>query len=171
MQDLDIMKLKANVSALWLKQWMVLAAGTIDDFNAMTVGWGSIGGMWGKPFVQVVVRPGRYTFQYMEKYRTFTISLFPEEYKKALVVLGTKSGRDCDKIAESGLSVVPSKMVEAPAFEEAELIMECRKTYWQDMNPENFLDRAIDEHYPQKDHHRIYYGEIIRVVATEVYGQ
>jgi len=121
--------------------------------------------------VQVVVRPGRYTFQYMEKYRTFTISLFPEEYKKALVVLGTKSGRDCDKIAESGLSVVPSKMVEAPAFEEAELIMECRKTYWQDMNPENFLDRAIDEHYPQKDHHRIYYGEIIRVVATEVYGQ
>jgi flavin reductase (DIM6/NTAB) family NADH-FMN oxidoreductase RutF len=95
----------------------------------MTVGWGSMGGMWGKPFVQVVVRPGRYTFQYMEKYPTFTLCAFPESCKKALTVLDTKSGRNSDKISESGLTVIESKVVEAPSYKEAELILECRKMY------------------------------------------
>jgi flavin reductase (DIM6/NTAB) family NADH-FMN oxidoreductase RutF len=108
----------------------------------MTVGWGSMGGMWGKPFVQVVVRPGRYTFQYMEKYPTFTLCAFPESCKKALTVLGTKSGRNSDKISESGLTVIESKVVEAPSYKEAKLILECRKMYWQDMDPKNFLTSA-----------------------------
>jgi len=171
MRELNVMNLKAGNSALWLNQWLVLTAGTINDFNSMTVGWGSIGGMWGKPFVQVVVRPTRHTFQYMEKYPTFTLCALPRDFRKALKVLGTKSGRDSDKVAESGLTVVGSKAVEAPAFAEAELILECRKTYWQDMNPQNFLDQGIEAQYPLQDYHRIYYGEIVRVAATEQYGE
>jgi flavin reductase (DIM6/NTAB) family NADH-FMN oxidoreductase RutF len=154
---------------IWFDKWLVLTSGTADDFNSMTVGWGSIGGMWKKPFVQVVVRPGRYTFEYMEKYPTFTLCAFPEQYKKSLMVLGTKSGRDSDKITESGLTVVASEIVEAPAYREAELILECRKTYWQDMHPDNFVDERIDANYPGKDYHRIYYGEIVRISADERY--
>ncbi len=169
MEEIDAGTLQVKSAGIWLKQWLVLTSGTFEDFNAMTVGWGSIGGMWGRPFVQVVVRPGRHTLQYMEKYLTFTLCAFPRSCKEVLMVLGTKSGRDSDKVAESGLNVVKSKVVDAPAYREAELILECRKTYWQDMNPENFLSGAIEENYPQKDYHRIYFGEIVRAAGEAAY--
>ncbi len=169
MKEIDVAKFQVGGVGIWLKQWLLLTAGIRDDFNAMTVGWGSIGGMWGRPFVQVVVRPTRHTRQYMDKYQTFTLCAFPKENKKALTILGTKSGRDSDKIIESGLTVIESKVVEAPAYQEAELILECRKLYWQDMTPDNFLDPTIEESYPQKDYHRIYYGEIVRAAGEVAY--
>jgi len=170
MEEIDVTKLWVRGTGIWLKQWLVLTSGTFGDFNSMTVGWGSIGGMWGRPFVQVVVRPGRHTLQYMEKSPTFTLCAFPKSCREALMVLGTKSGRDSDKIAESGLTAVKSKIVEAPAYKEAELILECRKTYWQDMIPEHFLDPTIEENYLEKDYHRIYYGEIVRAAGEATYG-
>ena len=170
MEEIDVTKLWVRGTGMWLKQWLVLTSGTFQDSNSMTGGWGSIGGMWGKPFVQVVLRPTRHTLQYMEKYPTFTLCAFPKSCKEALMVLGTKSGRDSDKVAESGLTVVRSKVVDAPAYREAELILECRKTYWQDMNPEHFLDPTIEKNYPQKDYHRIYYGEIVRAAGEATYG-
>lgn len=169
MKEIDAETLQVKGVGIWLKQWLVLTAGTFEDFNSMTVGWGSIGGIWKRPFAQVVVRPGRHTFQYMEKSKTFTLCAFPASCRKALMVLGTKSGKDSDKVAESGLIVVRSTMVEAPAYREAELILECRKTYWQDMDPKNFLDDAIEENYPEKDYHRIYYGEIVRAAGEAAY--
>jgi len=169
MEEIDVETVQIKGVGIWLKQWLVLTSGTFDNFNSMTVGWGSIGGMWGRPFVQVVVRPGRHTLRYMEQYPTFTLCAFPKQYKKALTILGTKSGRDSDKITESGLTVVESKVVEAPVYREAELILECRKTYWQDMDPEHFLDAAIGENYPEKDYHRIYYGEIVRAAGEVTY--
>jgi flavin reductase (DIM6/NTAB) family NADH-FMN oxidoreductase RutF len=169
MEEIDVGTLQVRSADIWLKQWLVLTSGTFGDFNSMTVGWGSIGGMWKRPFALVVVRPGRHTFHYMEKYSTFTLCAFPNSRKEALMILGTKSGRDSDKIAESGLTVVESKVVEAPSYKEAELILECRKIYWQDMNPENFLSGDIEENYPLNDYHRIYYGEIVRASGEAAY--
>ena len=169
MEKIDAGTLQVKSADIWLNRWLVLTSGTLDDFNSMTVGWGATGGMWKRPFVQVVIRPSRHTFQYMEKYSTFTLCAFPESRKEALTILGTKSGRDSNKIAESGLTVMASEVVDAPAYQEAELILECRKIYWQDMNPENFLSESIKENYPQKDYHRIYYGEIVRAVGEVVY--
>lgn len=167
MKELKTEQLKIKAVDLWLKKWLVLTSGTMDDFNSMTIGWGSIGGMWWKPFVQVVVRPGRYTFEFMEKYPTFTVCSFPETYRDALQVIGTKSGRDGNKITEAGLTVVASKVVEAPSYKEAELVLECKKMYWQDMEPANFIDPGIHDRYPEKDYHRIYYGEIVRINAED----
>ena len=129
----------------------------------MTIGWGSFGVMWKKPFVQVVVRPTRYTYEFMERFDTFILCAFPEKYQKALTLLGTKSGRDCDKIQEAGLTPMAAPTVAAPAFAEADLIVECRKMYWQDVDPSHFLDNTIDENYPKKDYHRIYFGEILEI--------
>ncbi|MBN1877446.1 MAG: flavin reductase [Anaerolineae bacterium] len=147
---------------IWSSKWLLLTAGdfTAGRFNGMTVGWGSLGIMWGKPFVQVVVRPTRYTFEFMEHYATFTLCTFPEQYRKALQIMGTKSGRDGDKIAEAGLTPVASIKVAAPAFAEADLIIECRKIYWDDLDPTHFLSVETERHYAQKDYHRVYYGEI-----------
>lgn len=160
-------ELAVRPADLWLNEWLLLCAGTRDDFNAMTVAWGSIGGMWNEPFVQIAVRHSRHTFGFLEEHPHFTLSAFGEKGREALQLLGTRSGRDGDKIADSGLTVRPSRVVEAPGFEEARLILECEKTYWQDMEPEHFLDGAIAECYPENDYHRIYYGKILSVEIAD----
>ena len=91
MKAIDINNLSIKAVDLWMNQWLLLTAGNQDDFNMMTVAWGSIGCMWSKPFVQIVVRPQRYTYQYMEKYDTFTLCAFPPKYHKDLTQLGRKS--------------------------------------------------------------------------------
>lgn len=150
---------------LWANQWLLLTAGDFaaGRFNAMTIAWGSFGTMWGKPFAQVVVRPTRFTFEFMEKYPTFTLCAFPDTHRADLQLLGTRSGRNGDKIAESGLTPVASPNVHAPCFGEAELVVECRKIYYDDFKPAQFLDAEIEKNYPNKDYHRIYYGEIVGV--------
>ena len=171
-QLISIDQFNSNSISLWQNQWLALVSGdfTKNDYNAMTVAWGSIGCMWNKPFAQIVVRPGRYTYEFLEKYATFTLNVFPEDYKKALQILGSKSGRDGDKIAETGLTLAPAQQAAAPVFQEAELVFECKKIYFQDMNPGQFIDPKIDKNYPQKDYHRIYFGEILALEGVEKYA-
>jgi flavin reductase (DIM6/NTAB) family NADH-FMN oxidoreductase RutF len=153
------------------------SAGTFSEgsaapgrYNAVTVAWGSFGVMWHRPFAQVVVRPTRYTFDFREKGRDFTLSVFPERHRDALELLGTRSGRDGDKIQASGLTPIASTRVTAPGFAEAELILECRKIYSQDLDPARFLDPAIDANYPKKDDHRVYFGEILAALGVPEYA-
>ncbi len=152
-------------------QWMLLTSGDFKKrhFNTMAVGWGAFGTMWSKPFVHVVVRPTRYTHEFMEKYDTFTLCAFPEKHRKAVQLLGSKSGRDSDKIAESGLTPIASSKVAAPGFDEAELIIECRKIYCGKVDPAGFLDSDIAKNYPLKDYHSIYYGEVFVISGEKTY--
>lgn len=168
---ISVEALSLRVYDLWENQWLLLTAGDFQSghYNAMTIGWGSIGRMWDKPFVQVVVRPTRYTYEFMERYDTFTVCAFPETCKPALTLLGSKSGRDGNKIQESGLHPMASHYVKAPCFEEAELVFECRKMYWDDFDPGHFLDSEIQFLYPKKDYHRVYFGEILGIFGDETY--
>lgn len=145
--------------------WLALFAGDFNSgsYNAMTISWGSYGQIWNKMFFQVFVRPTRYTFEFMEKYDTFTLNAFGPKYKEALSILGSKSGRDGDKIALSGLSPMASRKVAAPCFREAKLVIECRKIYWHDLDSTHFLDGTIEGNYAKKDYHRAYFGEIVHI--------
>jgi flavin reductase (DIM6/NTAB) family NADH-FMN oxidoreductase RutF len=151
--------------------WLLLTAGDFaaKKYNAMTVGWGSMGVMWGKPFVQVVVRPTRHTHGFMQRCDTFTVCAFPAACRPALNILGTKSGRDGDKIAESGLTPVASRSVAAPSFKEAELVIECRKIYAAQFNPAHFIADFIAGNYTN-DYHWSYYGELVAVSGVEKYA-
>lgn len=153
---------------LWHNQWLLLTSGDFNssEFNMMTVGWGSFGTMWSRPFALIAVRTQRYTYQFTEEFDSFTLTAFPQSYHDTLNLLGTKSGRDIDKIQASGLTPIRSQTVESPGFAEAELIVECKKMYWQDLDPDHFLTRQIHLIYQEKDYHRIYFGEI-----TAVYGE
>ena len=164
---IDIHDLNLKPGDVWENDWFLLTAGDYKrgQFNTMTVAWGSLGTMWNKPFAQVVVRPSRYTLDFMERYDTFTLSRLPKKYKSALAFLGSKSGRDIpEKHLQAGLTPVEVSKVKAPAFDEADLIIACKKTYWQDMEEKNFLDTSIMSKYPgETDFHRIYFGEIMHV--------
>ena len=166
LKPIQLDEFSPRVLDLWDNQWLLLTSGDYskDEYNTMTVAWGSLGVMWNRPFAQVVVRPTRYTYNFMENFDTFTLCAFPEEYKDDLQLLGTKSGRDGDKISETSLRITASETVSAPSCEQAELVIECKKLYWQDFNPENFIDKKIDLNYPKKDYHRIYFGEILNIL-------
>jgi len=156
---------------LWDTRWLLLAAGDLasDRFNMMTVSWGGFGTLWHRPIAQVVVRPSRHTFGFVEAHDTFTLSALSEACRPVLERLGSCSGRDMDKVRDSGLTPIPSLVVAAPGFAEAELIVECRKIYWDDLEPSHFLDPTIRSHYPERDYHRLYLGEILAVRGTGTY--
>ena len=170
-RPIDPASLRVRIHDLFANQWLLLAAGDFQlrRYNAMTVAWGSIGTMWNKPCVQVVVRPQRYTRIFLEEFGTFTVSAFRPAFREALQVLGSKSGRDGNKIAASGLTPTASTVVGAPSFAEANLVIECRKVYWQDIDPKGFAVPSIAANYPGKDYHRIYFGEIAALTGTAEY--
>lgn len=154
------------------QKWFLLTAGDFSkkSYNAMTISWGSLGVLWNKPIVQVFVRPQRYTREFIDAFPTFTLTLFRNAYRPALQLLGTKSGRDGDKIAESGLTPEPSSRVAAPSFAEAELIIEARKLFSQKMEASAFHDPSlIPANYAGNDFHTLYFGEILAVRATAAY--
>ena len=171
LKTIPIKKFIINNVDLWSNKWLVLTSGDFEkkNFNSMIVGWGSLGVMWNRPFAQVVVRPTRHTYNFMEQYDSFTLCALPEKYRKALNLLGSKSGRHSDKIAESGLRPMASTKVAAPVYAEAELIIECQKIYWDDFKPQRFLDQRIHSNFPLKDYHRIYFGEILAVSGENKY--
>jgi flavin reductase (DIM6/NTAB) family NADH-FMN oxidoreductase RutF len=153
-----------NESAFKLigKDWMLVAAGNISDYNMMTASWGSFGVLWNRPIVSVFVRPPRYTYDYMESNLFFTLCFFDYKYRNLLNLLGSKSGRDIEKMK---IDELDSQSIENRSvfFDQARLVIECKKLYFNDINPANFLDSTLDGHYPKADYHRMYIGEVMNV--------
>lgn len=165
LKPIDIKDFSPRIFQLLDDQWLLLACGDFSQkhYNAMTVSWGSMGTIWNRPFVQVLVRPTRYTAEFMNRYDTFTVSAFGPDHRDALSLLGTMSGRDGDKIAVSRLTPMASRGVASPSFAEAELVLECRKLFWQDIDHSHFVDSSIEKHYPEKDYHRMFFGEVVGI--------
>jgi len=145
--------------------WMLITAGTSASFNTMTASWGGLGVLWERKVAYCFIRPTRHTYAFVERSANFTLSFFDEQYRKALQFCGTHSGRDTDKIKGAGLT--PVKEGTFVYFDEARLVLACRKMYFQDILPENFLDPKINDMYPQKDYHRMYVGEIVKALVKE----
>lgn len=147
------------------KQWMLVGAGNEDSHNMMTASWGGLGVLWNKPVSTVYIRPSRYTLEFVEREEYYALCFFGESYREALTFCGRHSGRDGDKCAQTGLT--PCFEEAAPYFEEAELVLICRKLYAQDMDPALFLDERIEDNYHGTDYHRMYIGEIEKVLVKE----
>ncbi|MBN1212423.1 MAG: flavin reductase family protein [candidate division Zixibacteria bacterium] len=156
----NVLKIPDNVFKLISKDWMLITAGRIDDFNTMTASWAGFGELWNKKVCFCFIRPVRYTYQFTEREDIFTLTFFEEKYRKVLNRCGTKSGRDIDKMKGIGLTPVKSEHGSV-YFSEARLMLECRKIYIHDLDPANFLDPAIEKEYPDKDYHRMYIGEVL----------
>lgn len=149
------------------QEWMLITAGNMDNFNTMTASWGTMGTLWHRPIAICFIRPQRYTYEFMENNLFFTLSFFPPEHRKILSYCGAHSGRNTDKIADTGL--IPYKTDKGNiSYEQASLFFECRKIYFGDIKPGNFLFTGlIDKMYPTKDFHRFYIGEIINAYQKE----
>lgn len=139
--------------------WMLVTAGTPESWNTMTASWGGLGHLWNRDVCFVFVRPQRHTRAFMDGNGLFTVSFFGEECRPALEFCGSRSGRDCDKAAETGL--VPFEPCGGcVAFEQARIVLAARKLYIHDLKAEGFLDEAPLSLYPSSDFHRMYVGGI-----------
>ena len=154
-----------NPFSLIGETWMLITAGTRESFNTMTASWGGLGVLWNKQIATCFVRPTRHTYGFMETAAGFSLCFFDERHRKILDYCGSRSGRNVDKVAKTGL--VPVFGGDAIYFEQARLVIECRKVYTFDIDPARFVDQGIDKLYPEKDYHRAYIGEIIRCLAKQ----
>jgi flavin reductase (DIM6/NTAB) family NADH-FMN oxidoreductase RutF len=157
-KQIDIETLKFNPFTKIGKEAFLITAGTPEKFNTMTASWGFMGVMWGKNCIEAVIRPTRLTYDFAEKSELFTVSFLPEEMKDVITYCGTHSGRDVDKCAETGL--IPVNLDGAVTFEQANLVLVCKKIYRGNMDPDGLAEeyRKFNEKDPL---HVQFIGEIL----------
>ncbi len=161
-KEIDVKCFTCNIFEKMGVEWFALTAGTPESYNTMTAAWGGIGVFVGKNVATAYIRPQRYTKEFVDNNELFTMSFLGEKHKKAHGIIGKKSGRDCDKIAEAGLHGV--EVGGAMAFEEAELVIVCKKLYSAPMSESGFINREdLERWYPARDIHTMYMGEIVAI--------
>lgn len=165
-KEIKVEDISGNPFKMIGKDWMLVTAEKDGKVNAMTASWGGLGIMWNKNVAYVFLRPQRYTKEFIDAADNFSLSFYNESYRKILSYLGTVSGRDEEKIEKSGLS--KATYANTPYFQEANLVLICKKLYAQQYDPEGFIDKTLDEkNYPQKDYHTMYIVEITKALIKE----
>ena len=144
------------------KEWALVTAGNMGNFNTMTISWGGLGTIWNKPVATVYVKPIRHTHSFLDSNEYFTVSFYGEEYRKDLAVLGTLSGRDGDKVAKTSLT--PVSVGNSISFKEAKITLLCKKIYRQDLITDTMPQEAIDKYYIDEAPHTMFIGEVIDII-------
>ena len=142
------------------KQWGLVTAGTKEKFNSMTISWGSMGTIWGKPMITVFIRPTRYTYEFIKSNEYFTVSFFDEKYRDKLSLMGNKSGRDIDKVKETGFT--PKFLDKGITYEEASETFVLKKWYFQFMDASQIPDDVKKVYYtPGDETHYMFIGLVV----------
>lgn len=159
-----------NAFRLIGKDWMLITAKGEDEngkqvVNTMTASWGGVGVLWNKPVAFCFIRPQRYTHTLTEQSDHFSLSFFSEEYRSALRLCGTKSGREIDKFEATGLT--PAMIGDTPYVKQARIIVLCRKLYADTLRADSFLDPALLQNYKDGDFHTVYVAEIEKILVSD----
>jgi flavin reductase (DIM6/NTAB) family NADH-FMN oxidoreductase RutF len=131
--------------------------------NLMTIGWGTLGSIWGLPMWVVLVRPSRYTYRCIEHTGCFTVNVPTDAISRACVTCGTKSGRDIDKFAVCKLDVEKSQYVLAPRVAQCPIVYDCQVVHSNDILPAKLSEDILKGSYVDNDFHRVYFGKILAV--------
>jgi hypothetical protein len=153
-------KISYNPFKKFHEQWGLVTAGTKEKFNSMTISWGSMGTIWGKPMITVFIRPTRYTYEFIKSNEYFTVSFFDEKYRDKLSLMGNKSGRDIDKVKETGFT--PKFLDKGITYEEASETFVLKKWYFQFMDASQIPDDVKKVYYtPGDETHYMFIGLVV----------
>jgi len=143
----------------------LLLASTRGDgrSNVMTIGWATPGVIWGLPIMVVLVRPSRYTYQFIKESKVFTVNVPTPEMRDFVNLCGTRSGRDVDKLAQVETSM--GQTVDCVTIDACPLVYECKVVHWNDVIPANLSPEIDRRAYARGDYHRLYYGQILGTLA------
>ncbi len=163
LEKIDISTLNDNFFTRIGREWMLVTAGNATKCNTMTASWGGIGVLWNKNVAFSFIRDSRYTLEFMDNSDYYTLSFFGGNMMKELTFCGKNSGREVDKIKETGL--IPVHDGNITYFEQAELVFVCKKLFKQPVSPDGFVDKTMtDKFYADNDLHELYVGEIAEVL-------
>lgn len=163
-KEINAREIEKNLIDAVSKEWMLITAGNKGGYNMMTASWGFMGEMWGNDTAIAMIRPQRYTMEFVDKSDYYTLSFYGDN-KDIHKVCGSMSGRDVDKTAETGLTPVFSD--DTVYFEEANLVLICKKQYVGELKEEDFTDKDPLKLYPEKDFHKMVFGKIEKVLIKE----
>lgn len=168
---MSVKDFNTDIFKLFDDQWALVTVGDKHKFNTMTISWGTLGSLWGnahkgKNICTVFVKPARYTHEFLDANEYFTVSFFDQTYLKALGILGSKSGRDGDKVTEAGLT--PKFLENGVTFEEAKTTFVLRKIYKHDLEKDKMPSDVVAQFYATDSladvPHTMYIGEILDVI-------
>ena len=166
MLEVSPSKLQDNPFQMIGQDWMLITAEKEGKVNTMTASWGGLGVMWGKNVAFIVIRPQRYTKEFVDAADSFSLSFYDNSFHKILGYLGTVSGRDEDKVSKSGLTILHEDSI--PYFSEANTVLFCKKLFKQQYEEKSFIDTNLPGiHYPEKDYHYLYIAEISKIFEKE----
>ena len=163
-KEITAKEIKRNLINAIANEWMLISAGDENGHNMMTASWGFLGEMWGNDTAIAMIRPQRYTMEFVEKQDYYALSFYGDN-KDIHKVCGSMSGRDVDKTAKTGLT--PIFADNTVYFSEANLVIICKKMYVQDMDEACFTDQEPLKWYPNKDYHKMIFGKIEKVLVKE----
>ncbi|GHU64351.1 flavin reductase [Clostridia bacterium] len=163
-REIQTKEFKENPFTFIAKEWLLITAGDETKTNAMTASWGGLGHIWGKDVAYIVIRPQRYTKEFVDTKGCFSLCCFGSDFRQELAYLGKVSGRNEDKITKCGLQL--NYDGQKPYFEEAKQVLFCKVLYQQNLTPENFIEKQLDAAmYPDKDYHTLYVAEIEKIIV------
>lgn len=166
-KKIDPKQLDVNPVKMYADDWMVVSAGSREQMNLMTISWGGLGELWNKPVATAYVTPARYTYEFLDREDYYTLCRFPEQMRDKLMYLGRTSGRDEDKVRGAGLTAEFTELGN-PVYEEADLIIECRKIYHDNFRAERLQQEQLDWYADrQVAPHGIFIGEIVNMWVKE----
>ena len=164
-KEISSCEIKGNLIKKLSKEWMLITAKGEEKTNTMTASWGGFGELWGKDVSYIVVRPSRYTFNLIEKEDYYSLCFFDEDKKSILSGCGKDSGRDVNKVEKYNLTEGTDL---APYFEEASLVLICKKLYGSMIEKGGFVSKEFaDSIYSDGDYHKLFVGEIVKVLERE----
>jgi len=168
-KKIDVKDMPGNTFALYDTHWALVTAGTPQSFNTMTISWGGLGWLWRRPVAFTFIRPSRHTFNFVEEQNCYTVSFFAKDAcREQLKVLGTQSGRDMDKMKDSGLT--PTWLDGQPTFEEAEIVLVCKKLYSAQFDHASLSDEVKTTAYPGVEADDLHVAYTSEIVACYVKG-
>ncbi len=163
-KEITAKEIKENIIKSIADEWMLITAGDESGYNMMTASWGFMGEMWGEDTCIAMVRPGRYTMDFIDKNDYYTLSFYGDN-KDIHKVCGSMSGRDVNKTELTGLTPVFAH--NSVYFKEARLVIVCKKQYIGELKEEEFIDKAPLKWYENKDFHKMIFGKIEKVLVKE----
>ena len=164
-KEIKATDIKENLIKLISDEWMLITAGNSRKYNMMTASWGFAGEIWGSDSVIALIRPTRYTMEFVEKNDHFTLSFYGKQRRDIHKICGNMSGRNTDKTALTGLTPVFCEA--APFFKEARLVLICKKQYTGKLESSGFNDKAPLNKWYNNDLHNFVIGKIEKVLIKE----
>lgn len=161
-KEITAKEIDSNLIKAIADEWMLITAGDKNGYNMMTASWGFMGEMWGSDSVSIMVRPQRYTMDFIDNNDYFTLSFYGDK-KEIHKVCGSMSGRDVNKTELTGLTPIFSDS--SVYFNEARLVIVCKKQYVQRLSEDCFIDKETLKWYDDKDYHYMIIGKIEKVLV------